>query len=54
MLGPLVTEKVPFPPAGLGGDGDKSEGTKAVRAMKAMAMHHIELAVLDEAAAIDK
>ena len=54
MLGPWVSEKVPFPSAGLGGEGDTSEGSKAVRAIKAMAMHHIETAVLDEAAAIDK
>jgi len=40
-----------FPPGGLG-PGD-TEGDKAVRAIKLMAKYHIELAVMDEAAAVD-
>ena len=53
MLGPYVTEKTPFPASGLGAEGDKSQGSLAVRAIKAMAVHNITLAVMDEAAAID-
>ena len=41
-----------FPVIGLGGAGT-TQGDKAVRAIKLMAVHSIETAVFDEAAAID-
>ena len=42
-----------FPAAGLGAENGSSEGDKAVKAIRAMAVNCIERAVLDEAGAID-
>ena len=42
-----------FPAAGLGAENGSTEGDKAVKAIKAMAVNCIERAVLDEAGAID-
>ena len=50
-LGEFLKPGAVFPPEGLG--GGKTQGDLAVKAIKLMAQHHIELAVLDEAAAID-
>jgi hypothetical protein len=52
LLGKFAQPGAVFPAEGLGGSGS-TEGDKAVRAIKLMCKHHIELAVLDEAAAID-
>ena len=49
-LGEFLKPGAVFPTSGLG-IGD-SQGDLAVKAIKLMAKHHIELAVLDEAAAI--
>ena len=51
ILGTYQKPGAVFPPGGLG-PGD-TLGGKAVKAIKLMAKHHIELAALDEAAAID-
>ena len=41
-----------FPEQGLGGSGN-AQGDRAVKAIKMMAVHSIETAVFDEAAAIN-
>ena len=51
ILGAYQKPGAVFPPEGLG--PGTSEGDKAARAIKAMAKHHIEQAVMDEAAAVD-
>ena len=51
LMGEFLKPGAVFPPEGLG--GGKTQGDLAVKAIKLMAQHHIELAVLDEAAAID-
>ena len=53
MLGEFLKPGAEFPAVGLGHPSDKSDGTKAVRCIKAMAQHCIETAVMDEAAALD-
>ena len=42
-----------FPPLGLGHEKGTTEGDKAVKAIKAMAVNCIDRATLDEAGAID-
>ena len=51
VLGDFQKVGAVFPPDGLG--LGTTEGDKAVRAIKLMAKHNIELAVMDEASAID-
>ena len=51
IVGEYQKPEAVFPECGL--EAGDSEGCKAVRAIKLMAKHHIELAVMDEAAAID-
>ena len=51
ILGAYQKPGAVFPPAGLGPGA--TLGDKAVKASKLMAKHHIELAALDEAAAVD-
>ena len=51
LLGEFQKPGAVFPPAGLG--PGTTPGDKAVQAIKLMAKRHIELSVLDEAAAID-
>ena len=51
ILGEYQKPGAEFPTEGLGYGA--TEGCKAVRAIKIMAKHYIELAVLDEAAAVD-
>ena len=53
MLGAYMKPSAVFPAAGLGAENGSSEGDKAVKAIKAMAVNCIERAVLDEAGAID-
>ena len=53
ILGEYMKPTAQFPPEGLGMDPKKSTGDKAVKAIKLMAKHCIEAAVLDEAGAID-
>ena len=53
MLAEFMKPDAKFPEPGLGAPGENSEGSKVVRAIKLMAAHCIETAVMDEAAAID-
>ena len=53
ILAEYMRPEAKFPAIGLGAEGEKSEGSKVVRAIKIMAAHCIETAVMDEAAAID-
>ena len=53
ILAEYMKPEAKFPVLGLGAEGEKSEGSKVVRAIKIMAAHCIETAVMDEAAAID-
>ena len=52
-LGEYIKPRAEFPNKGLGAEGQRSEGDKAVLAVKAMCKHAIETAVFDEAAALD-
>ena len=52
-LGEYMKPGAKFPETGLGAEGGTSDGDQAVRAIKAMAKHSIDTAVLDEAGAID-
>ena len=52
MLSEYMKPTAVFPDLGLGGSGN-TIGDKAVKAIKLMAVHSIETAVFDEAAAID-
>ena len=52
-LGEYLKPGAVFPACGLGAKEDGSDGTKAVMALKLLAIHHINLEVLDEAAAVD-
>ena len=45
MLGAYMKPKAEFPPNGLGHEDGKSEGDKAVKAIKCMAKNCIECAV---------
>jgi len=53
ILGEYMKPGADFPEPGLGAEGRKSDGDKAIRAIKAMAKHSIDTAVMDEAGAID-
>ena len=53
ILAEYMKPEAKLPVLGLGAEGEKSEGSKVVRAIKIMAAHCIETAVMDEAAAID-
>ena len=49
ILGAHMKPQAVFPPEGLGSEKGDTEGDKAVKAIKAMAVNCIERAVLDEA-----
>ena len=53
ILGEYMKAGAQFPEAGLGAPGGPTPGDKAVKAIKIMSVHAIEMSVMDEAAAID-